>query len=458
MAPTPQMRFGPFCLDARQGRLWRGDEIIVLRPRAFAVLCYVAARPGSLVPREELLQQVWKGVQVSGAVVRACIRDIRAAFGDKATSPQYLETMGRQGYRFLGGRDGNSPERLDAGPVVGREAEVAQLQQWYRRALAGERQLVFLSGEVGIGKTTVVELFLASLIGSQARISRGQCVEQYGAGEPYLPILEALGHLGQAPRGERVVAALRRYAPMWLVQLTGLVPEAEWEPLRSRVWGMTRLRMLRELADVMAMLTAEMPLVMVLENLHWSDPATIDLLSYLAQRREPVRLPVLVTYRPEDAALSDHPVRGLVQELYERGLCTEVRLQELTAADVTAYVAGQLGGAVAPALAARLYQRTEGHALFLVNMLEHLKHQGLLVRTGAEWTLRVDGMTTAIGLPARLQQLVTRRIEALPEPAQRVLEAAAVAGQAFPVATVAAGLPWPIARIDRVCETVAAQG
>ena len=285
MAPTPQMRFGPFCLNPRQRRLWRGDEIIVLRPRAFAVLCYVAARPGSLVPREELLQQVWKGVQVSGAVVRACIRDIRAAFGDKATLPQYLETMGRQGYRFLGGRDGNSPERLDAGPVVGREAEVAQLQQWYRRALAGERQLVFLSGEVGIGKTTVVELFLASLIGSQARISRGQCVEQYGAGEPYLPILEALGHLGQAPRGERVVAALRRYAPMWLVQLTGLVPEAEWEPLRSRVWGMTRLRMLRELADVMAMLTAEMPLVMVLENLHWSDPATIDLLSYLAQRR-----------------------------------------------------------------------------------------------------------------------------------------------------------------------------
>ena len=87
MAPTLQMRFGSFCLDPQQRRLWRRDEIIVLRPRAFAVLCDLAAWPSYLVPREELLQQVWKGVHVSGAVVRACIRDIRAALGDKTTSP-----------------------------------------------------------------------------------------------------------------------------------------------------------------------------------------------------------------------------------------------------------------------------------------------------------------------------------------------------------------------------------
>jgi hypothetical protein len=85
------------------------------------------------VPRDELLQQGWKGVHVSGAVVRACIRDIRAALGDTATAPQYLETVGRQGYRFLGGRDGHAPASLDTGPVVGREAEVAQLQHCYKR-------------------------------------------------------------------------------------------------------------------------------------------------------------------------------------------------------------------------------------------------------------------------------------------------------------------------------------
>jgi DNA-binding winged helix-turn-helix (wHTH) protein len=216
MALTSQMHFGPFFLDLFQGRLWRGVEVIALRPRTVAVLAYLVAQPGRLVPREELLQQVWRGAYVSGAVVRTCIRDIRAALSDDAASPQYLETVGRQGYRFLGTQDGNTPVRLEAGAVVGRQAEVTQLQQCYMRAADGARQLVILSGEVGIGKTTVVDLFLASLMRQGRTIGtvRGQCVEHYGAGEPYLPVLEALGHLGQAPGGERVVAVLRRYAPM----------------------------------------------------------------------------------------------------------------------------------------------------------------------------------------------------------------------------------------------------
>jgi predicted ATPase len=215
--------------------------------------------------------------------------------------------------------------------------------------------------------------------------------------------------------------------------------------------------MLRELADAVVRLTAETPLVLVLEDLHWSDPATIDLLSYLVQRREPARL-LLGTYRPEDAVVRHHPVWQLVQELSGRGLCTEVRLEELSAADVRAYATGHLGGPVASALAALLYRHTGGHALFLVHMLEHLAQQGLLVRTAGQWTLRRDGTATAVGIPEQLQHLVTRRLEALPETTRRVLEAAAVTGHEFPVVAVAAGLRWPVAAVDRVCETVAAQG
>jgi DNA-binding winged helix-turn-helix (wHTH) protein len=422
MALTSQMHFGPFFLDLFQGRLWRGVEVIALRPRTVAVLAYLVAQPGRLVPREELLQQVWRGAYVSGAVVRTCIRDIRAALSDDAASPQYLETVGRQGYRFLGTQDGNTPVRLEAGAVVGRQAEVTQLQQCYMRAADGARQLVILSGEVGIGKTTVVDLFLASLMRQGRTIGtvRGQCVEHYGAGEPYLPVLEALGHLGQAPGGERVVAVLRRYAPMWLAQLPALVPEAEWDHVQRRVWGMTRLSMLRELADAVVRLTAETPLVLVLEDLHWSDPATIDVLSYLAQRREPARRRLLGTYRPEDAVARHHPVRQMVQVLSGRGLCTEMRLQELSAAEVMAYATGHLGGPVEPALAALLYRHTGGHALFLVQMLEHLAQQGLLVRAAGQWTLREDGATTTVGIPAQLQHLVTRRFEALPTTTQCV--------------------------------------
>src|SRR5262249_12343770 len=110
-------------------------------------------------------------------------------------------------------------------------------------------------------------------------IGRGQCVEQYGTGEAYLPILEAASRLGRAPGGERLVALLNQYAPTWLVQLPALVSAAELEALQRRVAGATRERMLREAADVLEILTAETMLVLVLEDLHWSDNATIDLLS-----------------------------------------------------------------------------------------------------------------------------------------------------------------------------------
>ena len=177
---------------------------------------------------------------------------------------------------------------------------------------------------------------------------------------------------------------------MWLVQLPRLVSEADLEWVQRQVQGATQARMLRELADAFAVLTADIPLVLVLEDLHWSDSATVECLAALAQRREPARLLVLGTYRPVEAVLRGHPLRGLVQELRGRGYCEELRLEPLPAADVAAYVAGRLGGPVAASLAAVVHERTEGNALFMVNLLEHLVRQGLVVRQGGQWTLR-DG-------------------------------------------------------------------
>ena len=148
-------------------------------------------------------------------------------------------------------------------------------------------------------------------------IARGQCIEQRGAGEPYLPVLEALGRLCMQPGGAPLVELLRRHAPAWLVQLPGLLEPTECEALERRLGATTRERMLREMAAVVAALPA--PLVLVLEDLHWSDHATLELLSTLAQRRDPARLLLIGTYRPVDVTVRNHPLRSMHQDLRAHG-------------------------------------------------------------------------------------------------------------------------------------------
>ncbi len=458
MAQEHHLTFGPFRLDVTHGRLWRGDQVIILRPRTLAMLCYLTAHPGRLVTKAELRQHVWAGVHVTDTVLRVSVQEIRAALGDAADAPQYLETVGRKGYRFLVGDDREGFPPLLAGPLVGRQCEVDALEQCFQHAAHGVRQLVFVSGEAGVGKTTVVELWLARLAaGRGVRIARGQCVEHYGEGEPYLPLLEALGQLSRGPGSQDVVAAFRRYAPMWLVQWPWLLPETELERLQRQLQGATSARMLRELAEALDVLTAETPLVLVLEDLHWSDPPTIECLNYVAQRRVPARLLVLGTYRPVETAIQQHPLRHIVQELRGRGHAVELRLELLPAEDVSAYVAGRLGGPVSTRLAAFIYERTEGHALFLVNIVEHLVSQGLVVRREGQWTLR-EGSEAKVGsLPEGLRQLVVRRLEDLPSEDRRVLEAASVAGEQFTVAAVAAGTQCPVEDVEASCEGLAAQ-
>ena len=209
--------------------------------------------------------------------------------------------------------------------LVAREAELATLHQWFAKALQGERHLGFITGEAGIGKTTLVDTFVAQLAGQTSLwLGHGQCIEQYGAGEAYLPLLEALGQMGRTPDGPDLVALLRQQAPSWLLQLPAFLSPAEYEALQRYTGGTTRERMLRELAEAVEVLTATRPCVLVLEDLHWSDTATIEWLAYVARRRGPARLLVLGTYRPVEAIVRAHPVRAMVQELMVHGYGAEL--------------------------------------------------------------------------------------------------------------------------------------
>ena len=459
MEQAHALTFDAFRLEPPPGGLCRGDTVIALRPRSLAVLRYLVRHAGRLVTKAELRQHVWGGTHVSDTVLRVCVQEIRAALGDTAAAPQYLETVAQHGYQFRVAGETEEPPPRTAGPIVGRQPAVARLEAWFQRAVHGARQLVFVSGEVGIGKTTVVDCFLAHLAaGSGVRTGRGQCVEHYGEGEPYLPFLEALWQLAHGPAQDTLLAVLRRYAPLWLVQLPGLVSEPELERLQRQVAGATPARMQRELAQALDVLAADAPLVLVLEDLQWSDRSTVDLLAALAQRREPAQLLVLGTYRPVDVVLQAHPLHTMVQELGGRGQVSELPLELLTAEDAAAYLAGRLRGPIAAPLAACVHERTEGNALFMVNLVEHLVQQRLLVRRAGQWTLRAGEEARVARLPEEVRQLLTRRLDALPAAARRVLEVASVVGQEFAVAAVAAGTQGPVDDVEAICDGLAAHG
>ena len=266
--------------------------------------------------------------------------------------------------------------------VVGREDELARLQSWYSHVLKGQRCVIFVTGEAGIGKTTFVQSFLDSVQQEgTAFVGCGQCVEQYGGGEPYMPVLEALSRLGQEAGGERVIEVLNQFAPTWLAQMPELLAPAERGRLQGQNQEVTQQRMLREMAQALEALAADAPLVLLLEDLHWSDFSTLELISAIARRSEAARLLVVGTYRPMEMLAHDYPLRTMKQELELHRNCEELRLKPLGQEEVAVYLAKRFSSdrsLQSDSLAAMIHERTDGNPLFMISVVDYLVDAGLL--------------------------------------------------------------------------------
>jgi len=448
---------------------------------------------GQLATHEDLLKAVWPDTIVSPRGLKAFVRRLRQVLGDQAAKPRFIETVPRRGYRFIApvaataalvassrfqvssSDTPHSALSTQHSVLVGREAELAQLHGWLEKACNGEQQIVFVIGEPGIGKTALIEAFLQSLMSQQVQspkskvqsqdnqllaprvwIGRGQCVEQHGAGEPYMPVLEALERLGRTSDGQHLKRVLSQHAPTWLAQMPTLLSAPDQEGLQRRVLGTTRERMLREFAQALEGLTAERALVVVVEDLHWADASTLDLLAVLARRPEPARVLVIGTYRPLEVLGNGLPFNSMTQELHTHGLCSELALGLLSEGDVAAYLEKRFPQRVAPTrLAAVLHQRTEGNPLFLVSVVNELITRGALSEGEEGWVLHDTLEEIAARVPENIRQLVARQRERLRPEEQSVLEAASIAGQEFSAAAVAAALATEVVEAGECCGRLA---
>jgi predicted ATPase/DNA-binding winged helix-turn-helix (wHTH) protein len=463
--------FEPFCLDLTNQCLRRGPEIIKLRPKAFAVLNYLVAHPGQLVTKEDLLKAVWPETFVGEAVLKVTIGQLRSALDDDPQCPEFIETAHRRGYRFIGqltpsDEASESAAEVTSAParhrsvrpgVVGRNEALFRMRSWLDKVLLGERQVIFVTGEAGIGKTALVDTF-ARRIGSDRsiRIGRGQCLEQYGTSEAYLPFLEAIARLCREQ--PKVTEVLRAHAPMWLLQMPSVLNAADREALSREVFGATRERMLREMSGALEALAGDLPLILIFEDLQWSDYSTLDLISYLARQRQPARLMLIGTYRAADLIMSGHPLKAVKTELLARQQCEELPLEYLTEPEVTEYLTVRFpSNEFPPALAGFIHERTEGNPLFMVNAIDYLTAEGLIAAHGDTWKLEVDIEKVELGVPDSIRQMIEKQLEHLDPQLQRTLEAASVAGAEFPTVAVASAIDESRATVEARCDQLARQ-
>ena len=480
-------------IDVAHQRLWRDGAPVRLRPKAWQVLAWLLQRPGELATTDALLDGLWPGQDVSPKTLANLVSELRAALGDDGLPPQFLQTVHRRGYRLLlqavPGRPAATDGTPSAAPTtavtgdrpltgadataqplqrgadaaaaqpvwVGRGAELVRLELLLGRALDGQRQLALVAGDPGVGKTALLDRFIALAGRTRAVAARGACLEQTSAREPFAPVLALLADLCSGPLAGQTSAALRRCAPTWLVQLPWLVPPHELPELRKGLAGMGLGRMLREFGALLQALTSHTPLLLVIEDLHWADPATIDLLQQLASARSPASVLLLASYQPALAAQTGHPVVGLATRLAAQGQAAALALAPLDAGEVAAWIAGRFGDpALAEALGAWARQQSTGIPLYLDAALNHLVDTGHLACRQDRWQLVEPPVHEALAEP--LRRLIAARFARLPADALQVLEAASVVGMQVPAQLLAAALDRDLAAVEQACSALAQRG
>jgi tetratricopeptide (TPR) repeat protein len=302
--------------------------------------------------------------------------------------------------------------------------------------------VVWLAGEPGIGKTTLIEHFLASL--GDIACARGHCVEHYGTGEPYLPVLEALADLCRSDPA--LPTLMRAVAPTWLLQLPWLSTAQERDALRRELAGIGPDRMLREMGELLDRYTEHRPLLLVTEDLHWSDRATVQLIDYVARRRGRTRLMWLASFRVAEVVALDHPLNSLRHELRLQRLCEEVVLDPFSETEVADYIALRSASlARDEAFVRALHERTDGVPLFVSSVISE-------VMDTTDDDATIEARLAGMAVPENLAAIIDHYITKLGPEQRALLSAAAVCGVEFRVETVSQTLERDLASVADACE------
>ena len=317
--------------------------------------------------------------------------------------------------------------------TVGYEKQRAMLREGFRAAVAGRGLLMCIAGEPGSGKTTLIEDLLGEVVASGriSHVTRGRCSERLAGSGAYLPLLDALESLLRADTRGAIAHLMQQHAPNWYAQVAPALQTVA-QGKAPHVQAASQERLKREINAFFREVCRLRPLVVFLDDVHWVDASTVDILSYVANQMNTAQMLIIATYRPSELQITKHPFGALKLHLQGEGVCQELTLELLTPEDVAEFLDLEFPHHHFPATFARcMHAKTEGSPLFMVDLVRYLRAKQVIVPDNGGWKLAGSLPDLERDLPESARSMIERKIEQLNEDDRHLLTAAGVQGYEF---------------------------
>jgi DNA-binding winged helix-turn-helix (wHTH) protein len=428
-------RFGAFELDPGLYVLRREGSDLDIQPKVLDLLLYLVARRDRVVPKEEILEALWRGISATDDVLSRAIHTARQAVGDDGEQQSVIQTVRRRGFRFVAAIDSSgSPQPApthattkaqptrQAPTFVGRERELQRLGETLDDANQGVGRIVLISSEAGGGKTRLLEEFSRRAVATDLRIYSGWCWEGEGA-RPYWPWIQILRTL----IASRSHDELREQMGSGALDIARVVPSLrdklpelpESPPVQS---DQERFRLFDSITHFLrCVASSDGTLILILDDLQWADAPSLRLIEFLAH--EMVDAPILILGAYQENG-STNPLSETLGVLARRSLFEQLNLKGLTSPEIAQLLWVDGGGEPSEELISAVVAKTDGNPFLVVEIAQLIRSQPNAFKAG------VEGAGT-FSLPHGVTAVVQRRLAMLPPEAHRVLSVAAVIGQEF---------------------------
>jgi serine/threonine protein kinase/tetratricopeptide (TPR) repeat protein len=343
------------------------------------------------------------------------------------------------------------PERK----TVGRKIERQALRDAFDTIDRGNGLLLCVSGEPGIGKTTLVEEWLNEFSAGDrvVGIGKGHCSERLAGTGSYLPVLEALEELLRGEAGSLAGRIMRDVAPAWYAQVSSQLSDSSLNLQVERVELANQERMKREFLAFVTQIGRRLPLIFFFDDLHWADASTVDLVAWLGRHFNGLRILLITTYRPTEMHSGDNSFVPVQLELEQHGVCRELPLVFLTYEEVENYLSLGFQNHEFPTdFAIQLHAKTEGNPLFMAELVHHLRDRGVIASQDGHWRLTQAIPDFQKELPVSVRSLIRRQFDQVDEADRRLLSVGSVQGYEFDAVLAADVLERNVADVEERLE------